>query len=369
MDKLAELVGSSDMVSLARKTGISPVRLHAIREGGDASLSELRLIASALRLELDDLVPPADAGRGAALLFRNAAPTTANVAMRLSRKIAYSADILADQGEPAPWLAEFDITRHDFAEAEQAATKFREMFADNNQVGPFFDLPELLGARLGVVLLVINTSEIDGASAYFRGLPFIFVSARFPPRMLFTVGHELGHLVAHRDRGADFALLDASTEDLASRVSRTVQERFAHAFASCLLMPRSGVGIALKQIRSLSTVHPDRVGDIELLYLSRIFGVSFEAAARRCEDLQLLPRGGAASLNAELKERFGSAEKRAEAIDLPPRPKIRIPTLPRHLLDSAIARINAGQLSIGKASAILGVSISEIVSSNAPSTH
>ncbi len=105
--------------------------------------------------------------------------------------------------------------------------------------------------------------------------------------------------------------------------------------------------MALKKVREIARSADNQLGDIELLYLARIFGVSFLAAARRCEDLSLLPRGGAASLNEALLKNFGSAEKRADQLKLPPRPKIEFHPVPQALLASAVDRIRAGELSIG----------------------
>src|SRR5205085_974958 len=116
-------------------------------------------------------------------------------------------------------------------------------------------------------------------------------------------------------------------------------------------------------------VKSDQLGDIEVLLLSRIFGVSFVAAGRRCEDLRLLPRGGAQSLNDWLKKEFGSAEKRATSVGLPDRPQIDFPTFPKQLLDAALHGIRAGNLSIGKASSILGLSISDLLSLNEPTIN
>jgi Zn-dependent peptidase ImmA (M78 family) len=216
---------------------------------------------------------------------------------------------------------------------------------------------------------VIKNSKIDGASAFIEGLPFVFVAERFPPRMLFTLAHEIGHLVAHHDPAASFAVLDTDEECSGGKKRKNADEFYAHAFASCLLMPARGVGVALQKIRSMQSQTQDQVGDLEILLLSRIYGVSFHAAAKRCEDLSLLPKGGAASLAEAITKKYGSAEKRAEQANLPPRSRIDFPQVPEPLLLAALERVRAGELSIGKASAVLGLSISDLISANAPSTH
>jgi hypothetical protein len=80
-------------------------------------------------------------------------------------------------------------------------------------------------------------------------------------------------------------------------------------------MPRVAIGIALRSIRKIGRITSDQIGDIEIGYLARIFGLSF----RRREDLDLLPLGGAYALNQELIKRYRSAEKRGDELGLPRR--------------------------------------------------
>lgn len=173
--------------------------------------------------------------------------------------------------------------------------------------------------------------------------------------MLFTVAHELGHIVAHHVSGNNFAWFDPINLFGGIRQPRRQVERYADAFASNLLLPKAGVGIALKKIREIHQVRQDAVGDIEILYLGRLFGVSFQVAARRCEDLGLIPPGGALSLYERIRKEFGSPEKRAEQLGLPSRPEIIFPTLPRQVLEGAIRKVRAGEVSIGRASESLDV--------------
>ena len=208
----------------------------------------------------------------------------------------------------------------------------------------------------------MDSNEFEGATAVVEREYFVFLGRRsFAPRMLFTLAHELGHLVALRPVPEDRVVLDVASDIERLRPATRRQERFADSFATCLLLPRRGVGIALKQIRALTKAEGDALGDVELLYLARIFSVSFEVAARRCEDLGLLPPGGAFSLYAAIRRQFGSPERRADSLGLPPRGEIEFPILPPRLLDEAIKRINEGSISIGRASMALNLSIPDIV--------
>jgi Zn-dependent peptidase ImmA (M78 family) len=222
---------------------------------------------------------------------------------------------------------------------------------------------------MGAMVFVLRSPDLDGASAFFDGVPFVFVSARFRPRMLFTLAHECAHLVAHHDPAESFAVIDETTDTEGVGGPKKGEERYADAFASALLLPRASVGLTLRKVREIAKIAQDEVGDLEIGYLARIFGVSFWAAARRCEDLDLLPLGAAASLNEKLVTEYGSAEKRAESVGLPPRPEVSFPSVPRSILESAIEKIRAGELSVGRAAMVLGTSISDLMASNAPTAH
>ena len=88
-------------------------------------------------------------------------------------------------------------------------------------------------------------------------------------------------------------------------------------------------------------------------------------AARRCEQLELLPAGGAFSLSDALRRDYGNPEKRAELSGLPPRPQIAIPRISDNLLQPLVQRIASDAVSIGWAAERFGLSIDEIYEANA----
>jgi len=266
------------------------------------------------------------------------------------------------------WWSKFERGDHTAEEAERNAATFRRLLHDDDQLGPLLSLPTIATERMGVMLFVISASEIDGASAFLDGVPYVFVSARFQGRMLFTLAHELGHLIAHHDPASSFAVVDEDVEAARPNAERT-REQYADAFASALLMPQQGVGIALKKVREIAGTADKEVGDLEINYLARIFGVSFWAAARRCEALGVIPNGGAAALNEHLVKQYGSAEKRAESAGLPPRPDVFFPPVPSVLVHSAVNQVRRGDLSLGRAAELLEMSMADILTLNAPTAH
>jgi Zn-dependent peptidase ImmA (M78 family) len=342
--------------------GITAARMREIIGGAEPSVSELRRLAETLRLSMSDFLPVTPEEERAEVLFRERAAQkhkSGAPVEQFTRRVGGTLELLGTDHLPS-WLAEFPTAPQTYKGSEFAAEEFRRRFFRNDQFGPFVALPSLLVNQLAVLLFVGSERAFDGASAILRGHVFVFVAAQFKPRMLFTLAHEVAHLlVHHNDR--ELVVLDASDDvwDLPSRDNRQ-EEAFANAFASALLVPRVGVGVALQRIKALTGARGDQVGDVEILYLSRIFGVSFEVAARRCEDLGLLLRGGARSMYEHLRKKYGSPEKRADLLNLPPRPEIEFPQIPPHLVDRAMRRIRSGEISVGRASQILNVSIPDI---------
>jgi len=370
MKKVLEFLrGVPITARLSKRAGIPLDRLRRLALGADPTMAEVRMLASALRVDIGDLTHTSPAGDVASFLFRTTAARADSLTIsRLTSKVGYSLDLLGPREAATPtWIREFERGRQTYEEAEGNARRFRNLFLDNEQLGPILNLPQVSVNELGILLFQVATDKIDGASAFCEGIPFIFLAQRFLPRMFFTLAHEIGHLIAHHAPGESFAVIDVAAERPALR--KNVAEFYAHSFASCLLMPARGVALALQQIRSHQRAPGQALGDLELLLLSRIYGVSFYVAARRCEDLELLPRGGAASLDAVLRKKFGSAEKRAELAGLPPRPQLEFPKIPAPLLAAAIEKVRSGELSIGRASEVLGLSVSDLMKVNAPSVN
>jgi Zn-dependent peptidase ImmA (M78 family) len=354
---------------LSEKSGITIDRLKAIvNDGAEPTMSDVRKISKALKKSIDFLLSDNAQYQEINLLFRQAIKTEQDkpAADRFSHIIGNTFEILSNYQSPASLLDRFPKSNNTYQDAEALSVEFRNIFLKGDFVSPLLQLPKILVEELNCIVYVTDLGkDVDGASAFIQDVPFIFISPRFEPRMLFTLGHELGHILAHHERGKNFAMFDKNINSIKN--DKFKEEAFCNAFASCLLLPQEGLGLTLKKIREHFKVHGD-LGDIELLYLSRIYGVSFEVAAKRCEDLELLPKGGAASLYEKLKQEHESPEKRAKELSLPERPKIEFSSVSSNLVNSAIQKINAGEVSIGKASEILSMPISNILSHHAQKT-
>jgi Zn-dependent peptidase ImmA (M78 family) len=353
---------------LASKSGLDEQRIQAILGGGDFSLAELHILAKALGVSTLELLHTPEQQQRSEVLFRRTAgkrgAQLSEPIHRFSMQIANSFSLVSSLLGNISWLYSFPKADLTYESAISAATLFRDRYYGGDHVSPIQTLPDILSRTIGVFVFVQRTSGAEGASALIGGQAFIFLAARsFKPRMLFTLAHELGHLIGRHHPEKEFAVVDPDPDEL--RVPSNQHEAFANAFAGELLLPAAGVGVALKKVRSHFGITKDAIGDIEVSFLARIFGVSFEAAARRCEILKLLPRGGARSLFEHLQKGYGGPEKRADEIGLPPRGDIEFPAVPPQLLDAAIQRIRDGQLSVGRASTLLRVTISDLLAAHA----
>lgn len=367
MTNIASYLASRNlsMEKAAAKAGLSLDRFEEVVKGGNATLGELRRVARALGVPVSSLMDnePAEPIR---VLFRKTLDQREiEVAPQLDVLAAQVRDALViARGLPSDltWLELFDGLEPRVEIAEAFADRFRSSIGSLNDLEPFQDLPEVV-SQLGVFVLFSRDPSIEGVSAIVEGHALIILGARtFQPRMLFTIAHELGHLVAHHDsRDNGYAHLDKEVGGL--NEPQRQEERFADAFAAALLLPRHGVLRALQAIRERLGISKGPLGAIEIAWIAHFFHVSFEVAARRFEGLDLLPRSGARAFYQKLVDDYKNPERFAEALDIPPRPKLAIAASPL-LIDAAVEKIRSGQMSLGKAAELLNVPVSTLVVAN-----
>jgi len=365
MDIVVHRIISSglDLEKLSSKSGLDYAKLRSFVNGDvDLTLDEVSKISFAMEVPMDFLLNDNPEFSAINVLFRKAANSEQDnfIADKFSYLISNAFTILDSYNSKLSLFERFSSISATYINAEKLSLIFRSQFCGNDNVVPLLDLPQILTQKLGCLIYTFNISnDIDGASAIIKDIPFIFISPRFIPRMLFTLAHELGHLIANHHQ--NFAIFDRNVFSFTK--SKFKDESFANAFASSLLLPREAIGLTLKTIREIHDVQGP-IGDVELIYLSRIYGVSFEVAAKRCEDLELLPKGSAFSLYSKLKKNHGSPEKRADELNIPSRPEITFPFIPPQLISSAVHKVREGELSLGKAAEILGVSVNDVLSYN-----
>lgn len=267
----------------------------------------------------------------------------------LARLVSFCADFSPSMTSPAPMKALPFTTK---AATELAVTIRQQLHVDD--ASPLFELASLLPARLGTLVFPIRHSQVASACALFERRPVIFISTELGIEQLSACARELAHLIALSSRVADGTFANFTLRSESAR--RGPREYFAANFATELLVPTPGLGIALRKVRELLRVKNRALGDIEMLYMARIFGVSFSSIGRKCERAQLLPPGGAATMETFLTQKFGGAERRAEELGLPDRPSVHMPVVPLTMLPALERRIKSGGLSHSQAAEALNTS-------------
>ena len=165
-------------------------------------------------------------------------------------------------------------------QAEELAEAERASLGLNGQ--PIKDICELLEGKRGIKTFHLpeDPERFSGAFTYDEQLGACFlVNSRHPNRRrTFTVAHEYAHCIAHR-------IQLAHIDTCPTFQIKNPRERFADAFAACLLMPRRTVNEVLGQL-----VFPQKsaLSAEVLVHLAMYFGVSFEAMGWRLVALRRL---------------------------------------------------------------------------------
>jgi Zn-dependent peptidase ImmA (M78 family) len=240
-------------------------------------------------------------------------------------------------GLPAPHLPNlsFEPARFVSREAERLADLIRTRL-DLGPGLPATSLRELLEERLAVKTFVLRVGgALSGASIYHeRAGGCALVIAKTIPHMLFTLAHELAHLLVHRE--TPIVDQDFST--------RTPKEKFANAFAAALLLPRSGVQEVFSSVyRSRSDLT-----DLDIIHMARHFGVSFEAILRRLQNLRLIARGGARTLLDAYKGSGTGPVRRAAEAGLRPQRSSWWDPLPERYVFLALRAYRRQEISLGR---------------------
>lgn len=350
---------------LAKKSGLSEERVSKlVNEDIEPTLHDIRRIAAALNVRIDFLLNDvSEQEKELNVLFRKVAYNNQIELDKISYTVNNFLSIIDNVDFNKSGLDKFAIVDNSYVGAKLLAENFRKLLLNGDFVSPILDLPYLVAEKLNCILLVYELgAKVDGASAIKNNIPIAIISPRFIPRMLFTLAHELGHILLHHRENGDYAIVD--NDVLKRPTSSFNEEAFAHTFASELLMPQEGVSSTLKTIRTHFDLPTNQFGEIEIHYLSRIYGVSFEAAALRCESLGLIQQGAGSSIYESISREYKNPENRARQLNLPPRPEMHFPKISSNVLRPAIKKVTDGELSIEKAAQLLSISISDFVDLN-----
>lgn len=353
MKQVIDLLVNSelDTHAIAKTCNLSSARLIAIMEGAPISMHDVRCIAKGFKIPVRSLLTDQSPEKESPtnLLFRaSQLKITGDADIDINQSAHFvdcALEVLPNIAHTHDWISSFAIQEETFSEAERIADLFRSKFLPERGNDALNDLAFIMENYCGIITQPIQSAKFEGASIIKDNHPFIFVAPRFSGRMLFTLAHELGHILAHHLKnntasvdGPDFFTVSPS---------KNKQEAFCNAFASCLLLPNSGVATFLQSARNEMDIGADEIGDIEINLLARYYGVSFDVAALRCEQMGLLPKGGAFSIAEKVRQEHKSAEQRAKALGLPDRRIVPIPELSQIVTQYCLKELKYGNISSG----------------------
>jgi len=209
---------------------------------------------------------------------------------------------------------------------------------------PLFRLPMTLAPQLRIFLFPIDTPTIHTASFIQDDAACLFANSTGKFDLL-ACARELGLILALTSRKPQLPIANIQPRSIQS-LQGGPREHFCENFAGDLLIPARGLAVALQQVRKSLASKRAELGDVELLYIARIFGVNFLAACRRCERAGLLPPGGGAALAAHLRDNFGGAEARADQLGIPAAPNVSIPSAGACALQWLHDSVRRGEIAI-----------------------
>jgi len=158
----------------------------------------------------------------------------------------------------------------------------------------------------GVKIFVFDFGDPDvvgfGVTCYHRDTgPCIFVNenAKIPAeRQIFTVAHEYGHLIFHRN---EFVDQDSFKYRKGVGKSKSPEEKITDYFAGVFLVPE-------ERLRKVAPVGY-RITPADVIYIKHIFNVSFKAILERLHQCSLINSQEKRNLYAWLGSRYKAEEE------------------------------------------------------------
>lgn len=264
---------------LAAQTKLRAMRLSRF-ESGEAVPREEEVDAIASALSVDPaffFLPSREIPAPENFTFRALTRMTAGQRDRVKATVPVVEDL---ENFLASKLRLPDVDVPDFAgdEPEVAASRLREAWGIGD--GPINCIATLM-ERHGVRVYSIADvgREVSGVSIWRNGVPFVILEmdGNAPEVVRFAAGHELAHLVLHRDSGS----------------TSRAHEGEAERFSSALLMPREPFLAALPSTLTLQ----------DAIQLKARWKVPAAAIIRRAHELRAIPAWQYQMMFGELSRR------------------------------------------------------------------
>ena len=346
---------SDQLPKISRKTNIDIERLQGFVKGEIPNTSELISLARYLKVPPSAFMPGYDLSQNVSVKFRSAFRAS-NLSVAQLR-ISTALDTIVPEKLPSETLhfAKDEDQTIDLRFVENLAAAIKVDVFEIPRDDPVIDLHKMVAQHNIADIVCLRSLNVDGASGLFRGRNFIILSTSFIYRMMFTLAHELGHIVLGHSN--ETFMIDEKV--LAGGSTENNEEAQANSFASAFLLPALGVSSFLRVLRENHEYGDDRLSSDEVAYLAAYFNVSFEVAGYRLEQLKIVPNGVTSEFKQNILKKFTSLEEYMRPLRGEPQKNFGI--FSYELRQSVRDRLNDGDLSLGNLSDVTGFSISEIL--------
>jgi Zn-dependent peptidase ImmA (M78 family) len=341
--------------SIAKSSGILLSNLlSCISSDRDLSLPEIILLSKHFNLSVSELVSETLNNASIVTLFRDT-----NIGMKAKiDSLALFINELDKNDSQRKTLYNHYLDDIDHANnPEKLSVWFRNKFYNGNLFSPINNLYEILESQLNINLLIRDIG-VDGASFYHNDEPFIVLKPTTPQRMQFTLAHELSHVLVDMDKLKSNASVDNISYN---QKSENPEERYANSFASSLLLPREGILSTLNVFREKAKIIDVKIGDIEIIFLSQVYGVNFQVVGFRLENMGLIERGDTNTLYNYIIKNHKSIRNRSESVGLPEANMPSFNSRTSKIFKRILANIENGNISIGKASELLYINQNDLI--------
>ncbi|MFC1762986.1 helix-turn-helix domain-containing protein [Planctomycetota bacterium] len=338
------------MVDVAQAAGITRQALSSIEKGltQNPRVGNLQAIAQVLKVPIVDLL---------------AEPPALNTVRFRSKSIKSGKDEARKQQylvDTAFWLDNFNSLQELLNDKKQykldsvpdqlnapdpikAAQFAREALdlKDDEPIGDIVGLMESAGIKVKAREFALK-NFFGFSVAAVDGGPAVVVNASKDitvERMIFTVAHELGHLLLH-----------PHAYDPTKSTENDLEEDQANCFAGHFLMPQSAFDKKMNESYGLGYID-------KIMHIKRFFGVSYQTVLRRWIEMNVAtPKDLYMKFNRLYQNRFGKSLKKTEE----PAGLEEFDFVEDYLRMLIRKALDKGLITVSRAAEILSVSLDEM---------
>jgi len=334
-------VSGVELVQLARLYG-RPIEWFVDEDGAAASDEDaLTVLFRAVELQPED--------RAAALHFQSLCRSSSELERLVNQQVRVEVPEYSSAGDP-------QTKGEAIRQGERVASEERRRLGlGDAPIRNMMDLLETQGVR--IFALPLHDRAISGIFLYERELgPCILVNREEPRSGLpFNAAHEYAHLLFDRRLRARVSTAAKALESGNGR--EELLEVQANSFAAAFLLPAGGIERYLGQ-RDMTRRNRQSLSAVDIVYLQHAFGVSYQVALDRLQNLGWLDRARHADPRAAASDSLARSLGVFDETSVDPHENIPYGSSRYWYL--ALEAYREGKISLGKLAELLGMGIEDV---------